>query len=124
MQEPNGQLQTLQHALGEARELFDVMVRAGDPQMLSSIVVFGAVMEARGRDAFVGVVLSHTRAVPSHILGRGHPITLTIELDCQRPCKGIAGARNQSKQAPRDLLEIPDRIWQAASILSDQPLQP
>lgn len=93
MQQPSGQLITSQYALGEASKLFEKMILTRDPQMLSSLVVFGAVLEARGEDDFVGTVLSHTSAISSDILGKTDSITLTI--------KWIVNALAKKPQSPR-----------------------
>jgi hypothetical protein len=78
MQHPSGKFGVLRHALDEASILFDEMVRTSDRQLLSSIIVFGAILEAHGKDDSVGTLLSHTCDISSTILGSGHFLTITI----------------------------------------------
>ena len=73
-----GKIEIMRHALHEAYNLFDEMIRTSDRQLLSSIVVFGAILEAHGKDNSVETLLSHTFVTSSSILGPRHAITITI----------------------------------------------
>ncbi|ERF70376.1 hypothetical protein EPUS_05195 [Endocarpon pusillum Z07020] len=78
LQHSYGKIEIMRHALYEANKLFDEMIRTSDRQLLSSIVVFGAILEAHGKDNSVETLLSHTLVTSSNILGPRHAITVTI----------------------------------------------
>ena len=78
VQHSYGKIEIMRHALHEANNLFDEMIRTSDRQLLSSIVVFGAILEAHGKDNSVETLLSHTFVTSSSILGPRHAITITI----------------------------------------------
>lgn len=78
LQHSYGKIEIMRHALYEANKLFDEMIRTSDRQLLSSIVVFGAILEAHGKDDSVETLLSHTLVASSNILGPRHAISITI----------------------------------------------
>jgi hypothetical protein len=78
MQHPNGKSEVLHHHLREANCLFEEMVRKTDQHLLSSIVIFAAILEAHGKDDSVRTLLSHTSVSSRGILGSRHCVTVTI----------------------------------------------
>ena len=78
MQTSYGKFEVLRHALHEASMLFEEMISTDDPQLLSSIVIFGSIMEAHGKDDSVRTLLSHTHEISSNIFGPSEFITITI----------------------------------------------
>jgi hypothetical protein len=68
----------LHHALNQASKIFQYKIRFSVRQLLSSIVVFGAVLGAHGKEGSVGTLLSHTRVISSQILDSPQSVMATI----------------------------------------------
>ncbi len=78
IQHSYGEFNIMRHALDAANKFFGEMIRTSDRQLLSSIIVLGAILEAHGKDHCVETLLSHTCVTSSNILGPRHVITITI----------------------------------------------